>query len=36
MLQAAEGLPMNLGFLGKGNGSLPNPLEEQVRAGAMG
>jgi len=27
---------MNLGFLGKGNGSLPNPLEEQVRAGAMG
>ncbi len=36
MLQAAEGLPVNLGFLGKGNGSLPNPLEEQVRAGAMG
>ncbi|MCG6942919.1 MAG: urease subunit alpha [Thiohalocapsa sp.] len=36
MLQAAEYLPMNLGFLGKGNGSLPNPLEEQVRAGAMG
>ncbi len=36
MLQAAEGLPMNLGFLGKGNGSLPNALEEQVRAGAMG
>ncbi|SDW89584.1 urease subunit alpha [Thiocapsa roseopersicina] len=36
MLQAAEGLPVNLGFLGKGNGSLPNALEEQVRAGAMG
>jgi urease subunit alpha len=36
MLQAAEGLPVNLGFLGKGNGSLPLPLEEQVRAGAMG
>ncbi|MGB5834032.1 MAG: urease subunit alpha [Thiohalocapsa sp.] len=36
MLEAAETLPMNLGFLGKGNGSQPNPLEEQVRAGAMG
>ncbi len=36
MLQAAEGLPVNLGFLGKGNGSLPLPLEEQVRCGAMG
>jgi urease subunit alpha len=36
MLQAAEGVPVNLGFLGKGNGSLPLPLEEQVRAGAMG
>jgi urease subunit alpha len=36
MLQAAEYLPMNLGFLCKGNGSLPSPLEEQVRAGAMG
>jgi urease subunit alpha len=36
MLQAAEALPVNLGFLGKGNGSLPNALEEQVRAGAMG
>ena len=23
MLQAAEGLPINVGFLGKGNGSLP-------------
>jgi urease subunit alpha len=36
MLQAADALPMNLGFLGKGNASLPQALEEQVRAGAMG
>jgi len=36
MLQAAEELPMNLGFLGKGNASLPQALEEQIRAGAMG
>lgn len=36
MLQAADALPMNLGFLGKGNASMPEPLREQVRAGAMG
>ncbi|MGA7802095.1 MAG: urease subunit alpha [Gammaproteobacteria bacterium] len=36
MLQAAEGLPMNLGFLGKGNASLPEALHLQVAAGAMG
>jgi len=36
MLQAADELPMNLGFLGKGNASLPAALEEQVRAGAIG
>ncbi|MGW8246492.1 MAG: urease subunit alpha [Acidiferrobacterales bacterium] len=36
MLQAADALPMNLGFLGKGNASQPAALEEQVRAGAMG
>jgi urease subunit alpha len=36
MLQAADALPMNLGFLGKGNASLPESLVEQVRAGAMG
>ena len=36
MLQAADALPMNLGFLGKGNASLPEALEEQVRAGAIG
>jgi urease subunit alpha len=36
MLQAAEGLPVNLGFLGKGNNSLPELLDEQIRAGACG
>lgn len=36
MLQASEGLPMNLGWLGKGNASLPHSLEEQLAAGAMG
>jgi len=36
MLQAADALPMNLGFLGKGNASLPAALEEQVSAGAIG
>ncbi len=36
MLGAADAFPMNLGFLGKGNVSLPQPLEEQVRAGAIG
>ncbi|MCR4376713.1 MAG: urease subunit alpha [Rhodospirillales bacterium] len=36
MIQAAEGLPMNLGFFGKGNASRPDALLEQVRAGACG
>jgi len=36
MLAAAEAFPMNLGFLGKGNASLPAALREQVEAGAMG
>jgi urease subunit alpha len=36
MLAAAEAFPMNLGFLGKGNASLPAPLREQVKAGAIG
>ena len=36
MLQAAEGLPVNLGFFGKGNASTPEALEEQLRAGACG
>jgi len=36
MLQAADVFPMNLGFMGKGNASQPEPLREQVEAGAMG
>ncbi|WP_434614297.1 urease subunit alpha [Azospirillum sp. B2RO_4] len=36
MLQAAEGLPINLGFFGKGNTSRPDALLEQVAAGACG
>jgi urease subunit alpha len=36
MLEAAEEYPMNLGFLGKGNCSTPEPLREQVLAGAIG
>ena len=36
MLKAAESFPMNLGFQGKGNASLPGALEEQVEAGAYG
>ncbi len=36
MLQAAEGLPVNLGFFGKGNASRPEALIEQVMAGACG
>jgi urease subunit alpha len=36
MMQAAEAFPMNLGFFGKGNASLPKALEEQVAAGACG
>src|ERR671925_250380 len=36
MLQAAEGLPMNLGFFGKGNTSKPAGIKEQVEAGACG
>ena len=36
MLQAADAFPMNLGFTGKGNASLPEPLIEQVNAGAIG
>ncbi len=34
MLQAFEGLPINVGIMGKGNSSLPGPLVEQVKAGA--
>jgi urease subunit alpha len=36
MLEAADGFPINLGFLGKGNSSLPEGLNEQVEAGAIG
>lgn len=36
MLEASDSLPVNLGFLGKGNASLPVALEEQIAAGAIG
>jgi urease subunit alpha len=36
MLEAADAFPVNLGFLGKGNASLPEGLVEQIRAGAIG
>src|SRR3989442_719562 len=36
MLEAAEAFPMNLGFLAKGNASAPDPLREQIVAGAVG
>ena len=36
MLQAADAFPMNIGFLGKGNASLPAGLHEQISAGAIG
>jgi len=36
MIAAAEAFPMNLGFFGKGNASLPLPLVEQIKAGAIG
>jgi urease subunit alpha len=36
MYQSVEELPINFGFLGKGNASLPRPLEEQIEAGAIG
>ena len=36
MLQAVDDLPMNIGLLGKGNASLPEALEAQLEAGAMG
>ena len=36
MLEAAEEYPVNLGFFGKGNSALPEPLREQVTAGACG
>ena len=36
MLEAAEHFPMNIGFLGKGNSGTPEPLAEQLAAGACG
>src|SRR5574338_1424805 len=36
MLQSIDDYPMNIGLLGKGNASLPDPLREQVAAGAVG
>jgi urease subunit alpha len=36
MLQAAEGLPINIGLLGKGHASAVEPLAEQIQAGAVG
>jgi urease subunit alpha len=36
MLEAAEGLPVNIGLLGKGNASQPEPLMEQIKAGVIG
>ena len=36
MLEAIEALPINVGLLGKGNASVPEPLREQIRAGVVG
>ncbi|GGP97333.1 urease subunit alpha [Streptosporangium pseudovulgare] len=36
ILQAYEAVPINIAVYGKGNSSLPAPLEEQIRAGAAG
>jgi urease subunit alpha len=36
MYEAVEGFPLNFGFLGKGNTSMPQGIEEQIRAGAIG
>ena len=36
MLQSADAFAMNLGFMGKGNASLPHALHEQINAGALG
>ncbi|UIN47914.1 urease subunit alpha [Bacillus licheniformis] len=36
MLEAAEGMPINVGFTGKGQAASEDPLVEQIRAGAIG
>ena len=35
MIEAADGLPMNIGFAGKGNASLPDALQEMIKAGCL-
>ena len=36
MYESVQAFPLNFGFLGKGNASSPEPLREQIRAGAIG
>ena len=36
MLESVEGFPINFGFLGKGNSSMPEALNEQIEAGVIG
>lgn len=36
MLESAEGLPINIGLLGKGNTSNEKAMEEMIKAGALG
>ena len=36
MLEACDSMPLNIGFTGKGNSSLPQGLVDQIRAGAIG
>ena len=36
MYQSVDDLPLNFGFMGKGNASLPGALREQIEAGALG
>jgi len=36
MLRATDAYPLNFGFLGKGNSSLPQGLDEQIKGGAIG
>ena len=36
MLQQIEDIPLNIGLFGKGSAAFPEPLVEQIRAGAIG
>jgi urease subunit alpha len=36
MIEAADAFPMNLGFMGKGNASLPAAIEEMILSGVCG